>query len=159
MNDYIQRNLGVRAEFKTHINPIMVETLIFVRLPPILLCTTTPSPPQFASSHTQTPRKSPSPLLRDVGSNPNPAHSEMQTPLHPPLPFPEGCGRLDGGYGGGRGMGEGDTQGETQVVGGPSCVSPKRTAMNVVVCFLYSFLRSIQLTTFPPNASVTNMSE
>ena len=38
---------------------------------------------------------SPSPLLRDVGSNPiTSAHSHMWTLLHLPLPFPEGCRQL-----------------------------------------------------------------
>ena len=41
------------------------------------------------------PETSPSPFLRDVGSNPiASAHSQAQTPLHPPLPFPERCRRL-----------------------------------------------------------------
>ena len=60
---------------------------------------------------------SPFPLVRDVGPDQN---IKTRTPLHPPLPFPEGCGQLkfarwrNGG---------GETQGGTQGVGGPCSAS------------------------------------
>ena len=72
------------------------------RLPHLDLPSTTPS--WLAMS--------PSPPLRDVGSNSNPStHSEMPTPLLPPSPFQRDMGgsiSLD------EGSGEGETWGETQ---------------------------------------------
>ena len=54
---------------------------------------------------------SPSPLLRDVGLNPTAwTCSEMPTPPHLPLPFPEGCGQL--GFVQWRNGGGGNTRGD-----------------------------------------------
>jgi hypothetical protein len=87
-------------------------------------------------SHSTTPNRpatSPSPLSRDVGSNSSTSvHSGTRTRLHPPLPFPQGCGRLKLARRRNWGV---ETRRGTQEVGGPDSASPKRTTTFVVVRF------------------------
>ena len=124
---------------------------MFVHPPPIL---PPPTTTYFYCHHLDSPSTTrdnpasgPSPLLRDVGPNLHSAYSER----HPPLPFPEGCGRLKlARWRNGVGR---DIRGDQRR--GPSGVSRRRTTMKIVVRFLHSIIHSIQLTASPPNASVT----
>ena len=75
--------------------PSTPSQLRFVRSSPIPLPPLSLSPPILPSNQRCNSEMSPSPLLRDVGSNSNTQTClEMPALLHPPLPFPEGCGRL-----------------------------------------------------------------
>ena len=83
--------------------------------------------------------------MRDVGSNQTTStHSKIRTRCIRPSPFQRdvgGSSLLDEGFR------ERETQGGTHCVGGPSSASQQRTTMNIVVRFLHSFVRFVQLTT------------
>jgi len=78
----------------------------------------------------------------------------MQTPLHLPLPSPEGCGQLLFAR---RGNGEGETQGGTHGVGGPSSTLRKRAATLSWLVFSPHFLSQFNspLMRLNPAASTT----
>ena len=94
---------------------------------------------------------SPSPLLRDVGSNQIiSTHSEIQTCCICPSPFQRDVG---GSSSLNEGFGEREAQGGTQGVGGLDGASSKRTTIKIVVRFLLSISPRLTPTILNPHST------
>ena len=128
--------------FKCPINPIMVEFRSFsTHPPPPSSCSPFNSQPTTHNS----PETSPSPLLRDVGSNLNVTlHLQMRTLLHLPFRFPEECWPLKLAWW--RNGGD-NTSGGTQ-----DHVVHQKNEPRWMLCFIFfisSFIRSNWLSLYP----------